>query len=166
VLGLAGDSLSTAGEGGVIVTADFEVVVFPDSLDFEALHKLGRFARREKADVTIHFRLTERSVQEAVVAGSAIDDLFALLNRHARYALPQNVVASCQAWAKGVTVMEVRRTLLLKAPSKEALDHALKVRELRAVAGERLSDTAIELNEDPTAMKIAEALRVEGFFLR
>jgi hypothetical protein len=166
VLGLSGDSIATASEGGLIVTADFEIVVFPDALDYEALHKLGRFARREKADVTIHFRLAERSIQEAVVAGASIEDLFALLNRHARYAIPQNVMASCQAWAKAVTVMDVRRTILLRAPSKAALDAALKVRELRAVAGERLSDTALELNEDPTAMKIAEALRSEGLFLR
>jgi hypothetical protein len=165
-LGLAGDSMTAAGDGGLIVTADFEVVVFPDALDFEALHRLGRFARREKADVTIHFRLAERSVQEAVVAGASVDDLFALLNRHARYAIPQNVVASCQAWAKAVTVMEARRTIILKAPSKAALDNALKVRELKAIAGERLGECALELTEDPTAMKIAEALRAGGFFLR
>ena len=166
VLGLVGDALATAGEGGLIVTADFEIVVFPDALDFEALHKLGRFARREKADVTIHFRLSERSVQEAVVAGASIDELFALLNRHARYAIPQNVSRAARRGRSAVTVMEVRRTILLKAPSKAALDNALKVRELRAIAGERLSDTALELNEDPTATKIAEALRAEGFFLR
>ena len=166
VLGLSGESLTASGEGGIIVTADFEVVVFPDALDFEALHKLGRFARREKADVTIHFRIAERSVQEAVVAGASIDDLFTLLNRHARYAIPQNVVASCQAWARAVTVLEARRTIVLKAPSKVALDNALKVRELRAIAGDRLGDCAVELTEDPTATKIAEALRVGGFFLR
>ena len=89
--------------------------------------------------MTIHFRITERSVQEAVVAGASIDDLFALLNRHARYAIPQNVVASCQAWARAVTVIEARRTIVLKAPSKAALDNALKVRELRAIAGDRLA---------------------------
>jgi hypothetical protein len=166
VLGLTGDSLAKAGEGGLIVTADFEIVVFPDALGLEALHALGRFARREKADVTIHFRLCERSVQEAVVAGASIDELFGLLNRHARYAIPQNVAASCEAWARAVTVLEARRTIVLKAPSKAALDNALKVRELRAIAGERLSDVAIELSEDATAMKIAEALRTEGFFLR
>jgi hypothetical protein len=166
VLGLSGESATTTGEGGIIVTADFEIVVFPDALDFEALHKLGRFARREKADVTIHFRLAERSVQEAVVAGASIEDLFTLLNRHARYAIPQNVVASCQAWARAVTVIEARRTIVLKAPSKLALDNALKIRELRAVAGDRLGDCALELNEDPTATKIAEALRAAGFFLR
>ena len=165
VLGLSGDGLSP-GEGGIIVTADFEVVVFPDSLDFEALHKLGRFARREKADVTIHFRISERSVQEAIVAGGSVDELFALLNRHARYAIPQNVVASCQAWARAVTTIEARRTIVLKAPSKAALDNALKVRELSAIAGDRLGECAVELNEDPTATKIAEALRAGGFFLR
>jgi hypothetical protein len=166
VLGLSGEALTASGDGGIIVTADFEIVVFPDALDFEALHKLGRFARREKADVTIHFRLAERSIQEAVVAGASIEDLFALLNRHARYAIPQNVVASCQAWARAVTVLEARRTIVLKAPSKLALDNALKVRELRAIAGDRLGDCAVELTEDPTATKIAEALRVGGFFLR
>ena len=58
------------------------------------------------------------------------------------------------------------RTLLIEAPTKQALDAALKVRELKSIAGERLNDTVLELSEDPSTPRIAEALRVQGFFLR
>jgi hypothetical protein len=34
------------------------------------------------------------------------------------------------------------------------------------VAGERLTDTLIEVSEDPNGARIAEALRAQGFFLR
>ncbi len=166
VLGLAADNAGTTVDGGLIVTADFEIVVFPGAVEYDVTHALGRFARREKADVTVHYRISERSIQEAVAAGMAASEILALLRRHARYDVPQNVVASCEAWARAVTVLESRRTIVLRAASKAALDAAMKVRELKAIVVERISDTVIEVNEDPTTVRIAEALRTQGFFLR
>ncbi len=165
VLGAAGETPSVHGPG-LLVMADFEVVVFPDGLEIETLHRLGKFARREKSDVTLHYRISERSVQEAVAAGLTAEDMLAALRKHARYPIPQSVSASIEAWAKAVTVLEVRRSIVIRAASKEALDAALKIREFRAVAGERLTETLVEVSEDPNSARIAEALRAQGFFLR
>ena len=74
--------------------------------------------------------------------------------------------ASIRDWAADVQVLSARRTLLIQAPSKEALDAALKIKELKAIAGERLNDTVVELSEDPSNPRVAEALRGQSFFLR
>jgi hypothetical protein len=166
VFGLLDANGEARQDAGLIVTADLEIVVFPEKLELDALQVVSRFAKREKADVTLHYRLTERSVQEAVAGGAIADQLLETLTRHGRYEPPQNVVASIRAWARAVTVFEARRTWLLKAPSKEALESALKLRELKAIAGERLNDVTLEVGEDPTAVRIAETLRAQGFFLR
>lgn len=166
VLGLLDGNGETRTDAGLLVMADLEIVVFPERLVLEALQVISRFAKREKADVTLHYRLTERSVQEAVAGGAHVDQLVETLVKHGRYEPPQNVVASVRAWAKAVTVFEAKRTWILKAPSKEALEAALKLRELRAIAGDRLNDQTLEVVEDPTAVRIAETLRGQGFFLR
>ncbi|HYC79297.1 MAG TPA: helicase-associated domain-containing protein [Planctomycetota bacterium] len=166
VFGLLDGAGEARRDAGLIVTGDLEIIVFPEKLDLEALQVVSRFAKREKADVTLHYRLGERSVQEAVAGGANVEQLLETLVRHGRYEPPQNVTASVRAWAKAVTVLEARKTWLLKAPSKQALDAALRLRELKAVAAERLNDVTLEVTEDPTAVRIAETLRAQGFFLR
>ncbi len=166
VLGLLDATGESRNDAGMLVMGDLEIVVFPDKLDLGALQVISRFAKREKADVTLHFRLSERSVQEAVAGGAHIEQLVDTMVKFGRYEPPQNVVASVLGWAKAVTVFEARRTWLLKAPSKEILEQALKLRELKAIAGERLNEVTLEVSEDPTAVRISETLRSHGFFLR
>jgi hypothetical protein len=166
VLGLLDASGEVRNDAGLIVTGDMEIVVFPDRLELSALQAIGRFAKREKADVTLHYRLSERSVQEAVAGGAPVEQLVDTLTKHGRHEPPQNVLASIRAWAKAVTVFEARKSWIVKAPTKEALDSALKIRELKAAAGERLNDLCLEVLEDPTAARIAETLRAHGVFLR
>lgn len=166
VLGLLDAAGEARHDAGLIVTGDMEIVVFPEKIELGAHQTIGRFAKREKADVTLHYRLSERSIQEAVAGGANVEQLVEALTKHGRYEPPQNVVASVRAWAKSVTVFEARRTWLLKAPSKDALDAALKLRELKTIVAERLNDVTLEVTEDPTAVRIAETLRAQGFFLR
>jgi hypothetical protein len=166
VLGLPLEEQGGPVEGSLVVTADFEVVLFPDAGGIELVHEVSRFARREKADYSLHYRISERSIQEAVAGGLDADGILSTLRRHGRHDVPQNVEASVRGWAAGVRVLSARRTLLLRAPSKEALDAALKVKELGAIALERLTDTVLEVSEDPSTPRVAEALRLQGFFLR
>jgi hypothetical protein len=166
VLGLLDSAGEARNDAGLLVMGDMEIVVFPERLELSALQVVSRFAKREKADVTLHYRLSERSVQEAVAGGAHVEQLVETLVKHGRYEPPQNVTASVISWARAVTVLEARKTWLLKAPSKETLDSALKLRELKAIAGERLNDVVLEVTEDPTAVRISETLRAQGFFLR
>ena len=166
VLGISTEEQQDIDDGAMIVTADFEIVLFPDAGGIELIHEVGRFARREKADYSLHYRVSERSVQEAAVGGLGAEAILDVLRTHGRHDVPQNVEASIRDWAADVQVLSARRTLLIQAPSKEALDAALKIKELKAIAGERLNDTVIELSEDPSNPRVAEALRGQSFFLR
>ena len=166
VLGLPVEGSLEDREGSLIVTADFEIVLFPEAGGIELVHEIGRFARREKADYTIHYRISKRSIQEAVVAGLVPQEILETLRRHGRHELPQSVAASIEDWAGSVSVLEARRVLVLKAPSAEALERVLRLKEVRAVVGERLNETMVELTEDPSTPRIADALREAGFFLR
>jgi hypothetical protein len=166
VLGLPVEREEDADEGALIVTADFEVVLFPEAGGIDLVREVARFAKREKADYSLHYRITERTIQEAVAGGMSAGEICAVLRRHGRHDLPQNVEHSIRTWASAVNVLSARRTLLLRAPSPDVLEAALKIRELKAIAGERLNPTTLELAEDPSTPRVAEALRSMGFFLR
>lgn len=167
LLGLAAEAQEEeSGHGALIMTADFEIVIFPDYAGIDLIHEVARFAKREKADMSLHYRVTERSVQEAVASGLDAEAILEILDRHGRYEVPQNVRASIAVWAESVHVLQARKTLLVRARSKAALDQLLKIREIKAIALERLNDTTLELKEDPSTAKITETLRSQGFFLR
>lgn len=167
VLGVATkDAEPAVADGAMVVTADFELVVFPDQASIELLHELGRFAKREKADLSVHYRITERSIQEAVALGLDAKGILLTLERHSRHDIPQNVRASITSWASLVSVLNARKITVLKGTSKAAIDQLLKIREIKAIVVERLNDTTLELSEDPSAIKVTEALRAQGFFLR
>ena len=166
VLGFKVEMPGDPDDGALIITADFEVVLFPDAGGMDLVHEVSRFSKREKADYSLHYRITERSIQQAIAGGMAAPEIVDVLRKNGRHEPPQNVIASIHAWANDVQVLQARRVLLVTAPSKEALDAVLKVRELRSVVGERLNDVTLELTADPSTPRIAEALRSQGFFLR
>jgi hypothetical protein len=167
VLGLPVDiEDKDAEEGALIVTADYEVVILPGGSGPDAVHAVRRFARREKADYSLHYRITQRSVQEGVAGGLDAEDMLGVLRRHGRHPVPANVETSIRLWASEVRILSASRTLLLRAPSKEVLEDALRLREIQAIAVERLNDTTLEVREDPASSRIAEVLRAQGFFLR
>jgi hypothetical protein len=165
-LGVAVEEAEPQSDGALIVTADFELVVFPEQAGIELIHELGKFSKREKADFSIHYRITQRSIQEAVVGGLDAKSVLATLERHGRHEIPQNVRASIIGWANAVTVLNARRVILLKGLTKESIDQLLKIRDIKAIVTERLNDTTLELSEDPSALRITDALRGHGFFLR
>ncbi|MSR74449.1 MAG: hypothetical protein EXS14_03110 [Planctomycetes bacterium] len=165
VLGLPVEE-SDAGAGALLVTPDFEVIVYPELSGVDLLHELARFARREKADFILHYRISERSVHEAAAAGMRSEEMLSVLSNNARHAVPINVEQSMRGWAEAVTVLQVRRGVLVSAASEDCVDRALRVRELRGVVLDRLNPTTLLLGEDPASPRISEALRSAGFFLR
>ena len=152
--------------GPLIVTADFEVVLFPRGRGIEVAHLVAKFARREKADYSIHYRIDQDSIMKAVAGGQRSESIISVLEENSRHELPENVVASIESWAAQVRPLEVRRALLLRTRSEEELDSLLRVREISEVQGERLNATTLEVFEDPTSTRLASALRAAGYFLR
>ena len=79
--------------GSLIVTPDFEIVLFPTGDDAELVHELDRFAVRERQGETLHFRLNEKSVQRALSEGMYLSRILATLRGQSRTPVPQNVLS-------------------------------------------------------------------------
>ncbi|MDP6839501.1 MAG: hypothetical protein QF724_11230, partial [Planctomycetota bacterium] len=79
--------------GSLVVTADFEVVLFPSGPgapgaeggeEAELVHDLDRFCDREKIGHLLHFRISENTVQRGLREGLALERMVAILEGNAR----------------------------------------------------------------------------------
>ncbi|MBK7641802.1 MAG: helicase-associated domain-containing protein [Planctomycetes bacterium] len=80
--------------GTLVVTPDFEVVLFPTGDDAELVHDLDRFCKRGAGGAVMHFRIDERSVHRALSEGMFLRRILNTLELHSRTPVPQNVLYS------------------------------------------------------------------------
>jgi hypothetical protein len=85
--------------GNLVVTPDFEVVLFPTGDDGELIHDLDRFCVRERQESVMSFRISEKSVHRALTEGMYLKRILAVLESHSRTPVPQNVLYSVRDWA-------------------------------------------------------------------
>ncbi len=138
----------------LLVNPDGEVVLFPEGHYVEVLHQLCAFCDREKAEVTVHLRITKESVQRAALRGMDSEDILALLRHHSRVPLAQNIEYSVRQWAANVHAAQIETLHVLELPSAEILDAAVQLPEIEPLVVRRLSPTAVVLSHaylDPAA---------------
>jgi hypothetical protein len=149
----------------IIVNPDFEVVLFPEEGHLEFLHRLCAFCEREKSEVTLHLRITQESVQRAVLRGLTAEGMIATLRDQCRAPLPQNVEYSIRNWAERVHPAAVETLHVLELPSVEALEAAIRLPEIAPIVLRRLSPTAVALSIPQLDPKAEEVLKQLGIYL-
>lgn len=151
-----------APRAGLIVGADYELVLFPENVGFDRVQDVARFAERIKADYAIHFRLTRASVQEAVAGGLTEAAILGLLDELSDHEIPQNVAYSISEWAAATLRVSLRRSWLLEAPDEPALARLLAIPEVKALVVAQHGPLVLELKEDPAASGLTATLREQG----
>lgn len=97
----------------IIVNSDFEILLFPEHDEHEALHTFDRFAERQKSDRIHHFRLSRTGLQAALRDGMSVAQVLRALTDRSRTPLPQNVLYALEDWA---SELEGRSTLEEEPP--------------------------------------------------
>lgn len=163
VLGLA---LPEADPGRPLrVSPDFEVLVLPEGDVAECVHRLGGFCERTKTGEVVHFRVTRRSVEDAVAEGRDVEAFLGWLSDRSRSPVPGNVAASVRAWAAAVTFGTLERGVVLRLPRAEALDLVLATPGVAPLLVRRISETEALLKDEIRDRKVLAALRAEGIVI-
>ncbi len=121
LLGLVDPSTAPPVFGNLVVTADFEVVLFPTGDDAELIHDLDRFCDREKDGAVRHFRISDRSVHRGLVEGVGLARMCDLLEQNARTPVPRNVLHSIRDWAHQAGLLYLDAELRVTAPLADSL---------------------------------------------
>ncbi len=150
----------------IMVNPDFEVLLFPEEGDtYDLITRLDRFAERVSSDAVYRYRVTEASVEKAIAEGLDVAEILRVLSENARAAIPQNVVYSIKEWAQKVRFVSARRMTVLRGRNREIMDWVLKSLAQLGVPLERLSPTAIVVEDGADLARIEADLAREGIFL-
>lgn len=117
VLGIDAPEEETFGIGRLVVTPDFEVVLFAEGDDAVLTHDLDRFTDRTKDGALRQFRISEKSVHRGLVEGMTLNKMREVLTMNARTPVPRNVLQSIRDWA-------TKSGLLLLGP-----DHVIRAQD-------------------------------------
>ncbi|MBM3988822.1 MAG: hypothetical protein FJ294_12795 [Planctomycetes bacterium] len=157
------DSGSAPLLGSLIVTPDFEVVLFPTGDDAALVHELDRFCERERQGETMHFRIHERSVQRALSEGMLLSRMRSVLRLQSRTPVPQNVLFSIRDWAGRAGVLHLDATLVLRGEDPDTLKRFQNDAGVRNFVREVLDERRLQLKSRYAPKRLHALLREFGY---
>jgi hypothetical protein len=134
-------------EEKAIVEGTFEVWVPLEASPY-IVFLLEGCAERVRQDRLSQYRLARPALQRAVQRGERVEWLLEALSRYGRGEVPQNVAYTLQEWAAAYGQLHLRRPILLGAADAVLVEEVLADPAVRAVCGERLSPTAVEVDAE------------------
>ena len=159
------DEQSPPRMGTLVVTPDFEVVLFKSGDDAELMHDLDRFCRRERAGETVHFRLEEQSLRRALVEGMRLDRVLGLLEGHSRTPVPQNVTYSIEDWARRAGRMVLDESWVLACEDERTMTRLRSDPGMRGYLAEDLGPDRVRLEPRITLRRMRALMRDLGYLV-
>jgi hypothetical protein len=149
--------------GSLVVTPDFEVVLFPTGDDGELIHSLDRFCVREKQGSLLHFRITQDGVERALRGGMGLAELLAVIETNSRTPVPQNVAFSLKDWALRAGLMRLAPNLVLVCEEPDVLRRFCQDPGTRRHLAVILDQRSVRLKGRVTPRRMQALLRELGY---
>ncbi len=165
MLGVAVQEEEHGGIGNLIVTPDFEVVLFPTGDDAELVHDLDRFCKREKNGHLTHFRILEKGVHRALAEGMFLRRILSTLEQNSRTPVPQNVLYSISDWAAHAGLLQLNKALEVRGENVDALARFAADPGVRPYLGKVIDDRCVKLKSKSTPKRMQSLLRELGFLV-
>jgi hypothetical protein len=163
--GSAASHASAPLVGNLVVTPDFEVVLFPTGDDGELVHDLDRFCTREKLGAVIHFRISQRSVQRALSEGMFLKRIVQTLEHHSRTPVPQNVLYSIRDWAAQAGLMQLSSDYCVRSDNADLMRRFQQDPGVKPHVREILDERRVKLKSGATLRRIQSLLRELGYLV-
>lgn len=164
-LGMVEPEVDAPRVGNLVVTPDFEVVLFPTGDDAELTHDLDRFCERENQGDLKHFRIAERSVHRALVEGMSLARMVETLELNARTPVPQNVLYSMRDWASQAGLLLLSRDLVVRGQDAEAVRRFLQNPGVKTFVKQVVDEHQVRLKAGPSPARMRSVLRELGYLI-
>jgi hypothetical protein len=151
--------------GSLVVTPDFEVVLFPTGDDGELIHDLDRFCVREKLDSVLHFRITEKTVHRALAEGMFLKRMVGTLEGHSRTPVPQNVLYSIRDWAAQAGLLRLTPDYVVRAEDPDVARRFQQDPGVKPVLSAVLDEKTSRLKAHGTPRRMQSFLRELGYLV-
>jgi len=155
----------SAGGGRIIVTPDFEVVLFPSGDDVELIYDLDRFSSREKNGHSMHFRISEEGVVRALRQGMHLSRIEEVLEQHSHTPVPQNVRYSIQDWGIRAGWMQIHEDMRVTCEHEETLKRFRSDPGVRNLLQADLGQDGLQLEPTMSVRRMQHLLRDLGYLV-
>ncbi len=159
LLGVEDPDRSSGGSGNLVITPDFEVVLFPSEDDASLIHDLDRFCERDgKADLK-HFKITSGSLHRALVDGMSLSRMIETLEWNSRVPVPQNVLYSLRDWASQAGLMRITPDLVVHGNDGHSMKRFVQDPGVRSYVHKVLDGQRVQLKGDVSPARMRVLLR-------
>ena len=134
------------------VSPNFEITVFTSEMDYSKLYKLMLFSTPIKTDVVSMYRITDKSIFEAIEIGLREDDILTFLEKESSKPIPANVVRSIKDWTSQTTFSTLANVLLFETENEKDMEKVLMLPEFEEYVERRVGPTAVVVRGDPETM--------------
>lgn len=139
------------------VLPNFEITVFTSEMDYHKIYRLMLFTEPIRTDVVTTFKITDKSVFQAIEMGLRERDILGFLEEESSKPVPANVVRSIKDWISQATFATVSQVLLLETESEKDLENLLLIEDFTHSVVKRVGPMAVVLQGDID--KLTEDLR-------
>jgi hypothetical protein len=114
----------------------------------------------------VHCRLDRGRVERAAVDGTTAEEIVALLAKHARTELPQNVVYTIRSWCENVRSAVLEAGVLFVASAPEVVQAVLAHPLLRDCVARVVDERTLFFKEQVLERAAVQELRALGVHVR
>ena len=162
---LDGAPANGARTGSLVITPDFEVVLFPTGDDGELIHDLDRFCVRERQENVLHFRITEKTVHRALAEGMFLTRMVGTLEDHSRTPVPQNVLYSIRDWAAQAGLLRLSPDYVVRAENPEVARRFQQDPGVKSVLAAVVDERTSRMKAHGTPRRMQSFLRDLGYLV-
>jgi hypothetical protein len=115
------------GQDSFFVLPNFEVTVFTSEMEYQNLYRLMLITEPVRTDVVSTFRISDKSVFEAIEIGLREYDILGFLENESSKPIPRNVVRSITDWTSQTTFTTMSDVTLFETENEQDLENLMLI---------------------------------------
>ena len=146
------------------VLPNFEVTVFSTEMEYQNLYRLMLITEPVKTDVVSTFKITDKSVFDAIEIGLREDDILGFLKNVSTKPIPRNVDRSIKDWTSQTTFTSISDVMLFETESERDLEGLMLIPDFTKQIVRKVGPTAVIVSGDMD--ELSEKLRKHKCMVR
>ncbi len=130
------------------VLPNFELTVFTSEMEFQNLYRLMLITEPVRTDVVSTFKLTDKSVFQAIEIGLREDDILGFLKQESSKPVPRNVARSITDWTSQTTFTTIEEVTLFETETEKDLDKMMLIPAFTKSIIRKIGPTAVVVSGD------------------
>ncbi|MHA1964702.1 MAG: helicase-associated domain-containing protein [Candidatus Thorarchaeota archaeon] len=162
---LRGTPFERSGEReSFFVLPNFELTVFTSEMEYQKLYRLMLITEPIQTDVVSTFRISDKSVFEAIEIGLREDDLLGFLKKESSKPVPRNVVRSITDWTSQTTFTTMSDVTLFETENEKDLEALMLIPNFTKQIVRKVGPTSVIISGDLD--ELSEKLRKHKCMVR